>query len=119
MGKEDIIVLDKLVHACIVDAARLCGAKLRVFAHNDLNELEDILKWAQRKRASSPGDGQSVETGKGSRVLVVTESVFSMDGDHAPLWEIVELKEKFNMPLVIPLIESQAWSVCGAKNPPK
>src|SRR5439155_16873168 len=37
VGKDDIILVDKLVHACIVDAARLCGAKLRVFAHNDLN----------------------------------------------------------------------------------
>ena len=36
LGKDDVIILDKLVHACIVDAARLCGAKLRVFAHNDL-----------------------------------------------------------------------------------
>src|SRR5688500_6182409 len=46
MGKDDVLIIDKLVHASIVDSARLCGAKLRVFAHNDLNELEDILKWA-------------------------------------------------------------------------
>src|SRR6516162_3379508 len=46
LGTDDVIVLDKLVHACIVDAARLCRAKLRVFAHNDLNDLEAILKWA-------------------------------------------------------------------------
>ena len=39
LGKDDIIVIDKLVHACIVDAARLSGAKLRVFAHNDLDDL--------------------------------------------------------------------------------
>ncbi len=48
-GKHDIIVLDKLVHACLVDAAKLSGAKLRVFAHNDLDALEDILKWANRR----------------------------------------------------------------------
>src|SRR5258706_2009425 len=46
MSKDDIIVIDKLVHASIVDAARLCGAKLRVFAHNDPNDLEKILQWA-------------------------------------------------------------------------
>src|ERR1051326_3039532 len=46
LDKDDIIVLDKLVHASIVDAARSSGAKLRIFAHNDLNDLEDILKWA-------------------------------------------------------------------------
>lgn len=40
VGPEDVVVLDKRVHACCVDAARLSGSKLRVFAHNDLNELE-------------------------------------------------------------------------------
>ena len=53
LGKDDIIILDKLVHACIVDAARLCGAKLRVFAHNDLNDLEDDLE-VGGQNASSP-----------------------------------------------------------------
>src|SRR5258708_32078298 len=76
VGKGDIIILDKLVHACIVDAARLCGAKLRVFAHNDLNDLEGILKWA----------------GSRARSLIVTESVFSMEGGHAPLRELAALK---------------------------
>ena len=52
-GKDDIIILDKLVHACIVDAAKLSGAKLRVFAHNDLNALEDKLKWADKAKAES------------------------------------------------------------------
>jgi len=46
LGRNDIIILDKLVHASIVDAARLSGAKLRVFAHNDLNDLKDKLKGA-------------------------------------------------------------------------
>ena len=54
LGKEDVIVIDKLVHASIVDAARLCGAKLRVFAHNDLNDLEDILKWAKFRKKLWP-----------------------------------------------------------------
>src|SRR6202021_3702472 len=72
VGKEDVIILDKLVHACIVDAARLSGAKLRIFDHNDLNDLEDKLKWATGKfRTQNPK----------SRPLIVTESVFSMDGD--------------------------------------
>src|SRR6267142_5148050 len=46
LSKDDVIILDKLVHASIVDAARLSGAKLRVFAHNDLNDLEKTLSWA-------------------------------------------------------------------------
>ena len=95
LGKDDVIVLDKLVHACIVDAARLSGAKIRVFAHNDLNNLEKILKWANRV--------QSPESRVQSRgqLLIVTESIFSMDGDAAPLREIVALKEKYGAWLMV------------------
>src|SRR5277367_4744820 len=90
LGKDDIIIIDKLVHACIVDAARLSGAKLRVFDHNDLNDLETILKWAK-----------SQITNRKSQILVVTESIFSMDGDAAPLREIVALKEKYGAWLMV------------------
>ena len=92
LGKDDVIVLDKLVHACIVDAARLSGAKIRVFAHNNLISLEKILKW--------PG-GKSRISHHASRILIVTESVFSMDGDAAPLREIVALKEKYGAWLMV------------------
>ncbi len=88
VGTGDVVVLDKLVHASIVDAARLSGAKLRVFSHNDLNELEEILRWCDSAR-------------KEARVLIITESVFSMDGDFAPLAEIVALKEKYGAWLMI------------------
>jgi 8-amino-7-oxononanoate synthase len=90
VGKGDVIILDKLVHACIVDAARLCGANLRVFDHNDLDDLRAKLTWA---RGKSPG-------GK-AHVLIVTESVFSMDGDHAPLRELVALKEQHGAWLMV------------------
>jgi 8-amino-7-oxononanoate synthase len=92
VGKEDVIVLDKLVHASIVDAARLSGAKLRVFSHNDLTELEEILRWANQRNAPSS---------EIQRTLIVTESVFSMDGDVAPLRQIVELKEKHGAWLMV------------------
>jgi 8-amino-7-oxononanoate synthase len=95
LGKEDVIVLDKLVHACIVDAARLSGAKMRVFAHNDLNNLEEILRWADKRlRNAKVGASRA-------RVLIVTESVFSMDGDHAPLAEVVRLKEQYGAWLMV------------------
>jgi 8-amino-7-oxononanoate synthase len=90
-GKGDIVIIDKLVHACIVDAAKLSGAKLRVFAHNDLNDLEDILKWANRSQIAD----------RKSQILIVTESIFSMDGDAAPLREIVALKEKYDAWLMV------------------
>ena len=54
-GKDDILILDKLVHASIVDAARLSGAKLRVFAHNNLDDLEDKLQWAALQAAPFAG----------------------------------------------------------------
>lgn len=95
LGKDDIIILDKLVHACIVDAARLCGAKIRVFDHNDLADLEKILKWADRVQSPKP------QAQSRSHTLIVTESVFSMDGDTAPLREIVALKEKYGAWLMV------------------
>ncbi|HWC59252.1 MAG TPA: 8-amino-7-oxononanoate synthase [Verrucomicrobiae bacterium] len=95
VGKDDVVVIDKLVHASIVDGARLSGAKLRVFAHNDLNDLEKILKWAEK--VQSPKSNVQSR----SRVLIVTESVFSMDGDCAPLREIVALKNRYGAWLMV------------------
>jgi 8-amino-7-oxononanoate synthase len=93
LGKDDIIIVDKLVHASVVDAARLCGAKLRVFAHNDLEDLERILEWAVKHRET--------EAVSRKQILIVTESVFSMDGDLAPLRNLVELKEKYGAWLMV------------------
>jgi 8-amino-7-oxononanoate synthase len=103
LDKDDVIIVDKLVHACIIDGARLCGAKLRVFAHNDANDLEKKLKWA----SSRPAPGAS----RLPRVLVVTESVFSMDGDLAPLRDIVELKDRYGAWLM--LDEAHATGLFG------
>lgn len=104
MGRDDIIILDKLVHACIVDAARLSGAKLRVFAHNDLNDLEDKLKWAEKFTKAESGKRKA-------EILVVTESIFSMDGDAAPLRETVALKEKHGAWLMVD--EAHATGLLG------
>jgi glycine C-acetyltransferase/8-amino-7-oxononanoate synthase len=87
LGKDDIIILDKLVHACIVDTAKLSGAKIRVFAHNDLEDLEAKLRWASEQA--------------GAKTLIVTESIFSMDGDASPLREIVALKSKYGSWLMV------------------
>jgi 8-amino-7-oxononanoate synthase len=87
IGPNDIAVIDKLVHASIIDAVRLSDAKVRVFKHNDLNSLAEILVWA--------------ETQTKGKVLIITESIFSMDGDRAPLSEIVELKEKHGAWLMV------------------
>lgn len=104
LSKDDVIVVDKLVHACVVDAARLCGAKMRVFAHNDPGSLEKILQWADQRRPAAPGLSRP-------RTLIVTESVFSMDGDLAPLREIVELKDRHGAWLM--LDEAHATGLFG------
>lgn len=106
-GKDDVIILDKLVHASIVDAARLSGAKLRVFAHNDLNDLEDKLKWAAKVPAS-----KSNVRSRATRALVVTESVFSMDGDLGLLRDVVELKDRHGAWLMVD--EAHATGLFGA-----
>lgn len=80
VGKADFVLLDKLSHACLVDAARLSGATLRVFPHNDIEKLERLLESIRAKSATA-------------RILIATESVFSMDGDLCPLRKIVELAE--------------------------
>jgi 8-amino-7-oxononanoate synthase len=104
-GKDDVIILDKLVHASIVDAARLSGAKLRIFDHNDLNDLEDKLRWAERVQ------GPKSKVQSRAHTLVITESIFSMDGDAAPLREIVALKEKYGAWLMVD--EAHATGILG------
>ena len=99
VGRGDVVILDKLAHACLIDGAHASGAKLRVFPHNDLEKLESHLLWARRTHA----DG---------RILIVTESVFSMDGDLAPLHGIIGLKEKHGAMLF--LDEAHAVGVRGA-----
>jgi len=96
--KGDVVLLDKLCHASLIDGAKLSGATLRVFPHNHLGKLESHLKWAQREHPDQ-------------RVLILTESVFSMDGDRAPLSQLVELKKRFGARLL--LDEAHAVGVIG------
>lgn len=88
VGEGDVVILDKLCHACLVDGARLSGAHIRVFPHNHLEKMDSHLRWAREKHPEA-------------RVLVLVESVYSMDGDRAPLAEIVALKEKYGAWLMV------------------
>jgi 8-amino-7-oxononanoate synthase len=97
-GKTDVLVLDKLCHACLIDGARLSGATIRVFPHNDIAKLERLL---ESLRAKQPA----------ARIVVVTESVFSMDGDLCPLREIVDAKDRHGALLF--LDEAHAFGVLG------
>lgn len=99
VGPGDFVVVDRLVHACCVDAARLSGATLRVFAHNDPDSLDRTLRRIRSRSAA--------------RVLIVTESVFSMDGDVAPLAAIVGVKDRHGAWLM--LDEAHAVGLFGAR----
>ncbi len=96
--KDDVILLDKLSHACLVDGARLSGATIRPFHHHNPDHLQHHLQWAGKKHPQA-------------RIFIVTESVFSMDGDLAPLREIVELKDRYGAVLL--LDEAHAVGVLG------
>lgn len=107
LGKDDVIVLDRLVHASIVDGARLSGARLQVFPHNDLDALDRVLRKTQARTPGSRGSAAN----RPPRVLIATESVFSMDGDRAPLRQLVELKDKYGAWLMVD--EAHATGILG------
>ncbi len=96
--KDDVVILDKLAHASLIDGAKLSGAVIRIFPHNHLGKLESHLRWAREHYPEA-------------RIVVVTESVFSMDGDWCPLAEIVALKNRFGALLL--LDEAHAVGVIG------
>ena len=79
VGKGDLILADKLVHACMLDGAKNSGATLKRFHHNDVEHLWRLLKELRKKH---------------KRCLILTEHVFSMDGDTAPLEQMFELSNK-------------------------
>ncbi|MDX2227828.1 MAG: 8-amino-7-oxononanoate synthase [Verrucomicrobiae bacterium] len=183
VGKGDVVILDKLNHACLIDACRLSGATIRVYPHLDMGKLEEHLKWSNEipnskfkipdaeemqipdskfkiadteerqipdskfkipdadteerqipdsrfqiadteERQIPDSRFQNVNQGeienrqstiekipRSRRVLVITETIFSMDGDRAPLAQIVALKEKYGAWLMID--EAHATGVFG------
>src|SRR5262245_26049444 len=85
LDRGDIVYLDKQDHACIIDGARLSFAKIRKFAHNDPDDLRRLM-------AADPGD-------RGR--LVAVDGVFSMEGDIAPLPEIVDVARRFDAGVLV------------------
>ena len=86
LGKEDLIISDELNHASIIDGARLSKATIKVFKHKDVSDCERILQ----EHSSFPG-----------KKLIITDGVFSMDGDIAPLPDLCDLAEKYNCIMMI------------------
>ncbi|MDD3154887.1 MAG: aminotransferase class I/II-fold pyridoxal phosphate-dependent enzyme [Victivallaceae bacterium] len=95
-GRDDLILADKLDHASLIDGLRLGGAQFQRYTHCDRNALERALKAA---------------AGKYERIFLVTESVFSMDGDAADLRYMARLKKEYGAILVVD--EAHAVGVRG------
>jgi glycine C-acetyltransferase/8-amino-7-oxononanoate synthase len=95
--KGDLVVCDKLNHASIIDGVRLSGAMLRTYPHKNLKRLEDIL----REKTSY------------KKTFIITDGVFSMDGDIAPLGEIVNIAKKYKA--VLMLDDAHGTGVLGKK----
>lgn len=94
--KGDLVLSDRLNHASIIDGIRLSGAEFRVYPHKDIGRLEQLLK-----RSS----------GKFRQILVITDGIFSMDGDIAPLPEIIKVSKRFNAILMVD--DAHATGVLG------
>src|SRR5246500_5409108 len=86
LGKDDFILSDELNHASIIDGARLSRAKIKVFRHKDVAHCEELLK----EVANEPG-----------RKLVITDGVFSMDGDIGPVDKLAALAEKYGAIMMV------------------
>lgn len=85
-SKQDIIFADKFIHASIIDGIRLSGAKLIRYKHNNLDHLKMLLETYRYKFKNA---------------LLITESIFSMDGDRAPINELISIKHHFKLKLYI------------------
>ncbi len=86
LGKEDFILSDELNHASIIDGARLSRAKIKVFRHKDAAHCEELLQ----EIADDPG-----------RKLIITDGVFSMDGDIGPVDKLAELAERYGAIMMV------------------
>jgi 8-amino-7-oxononanoate synthase len=96
LGPDDVVFSDSANHASLIDGMRLAKSRRVIFPHLDLNALEGELRWSH--------------AGSGARFIVV-ESIFSMNGDRAPLSEMAGLARRYNAELIVD--EAHAVGVCG------
>src|SRR3954471_2204806 len=96
VGKGDVVISDELNHASIIDGCRLSGATICIFAHCDMRQVQDLLLSARTRRK-----------------LIVTESLFSMTGDFAPLPKLAELAARHEAMLLVD--EAHASGLFGAR----
>ena len=95
IGRHGVIILDELDHASIIEGSRLSFSRVLKFAHNDMNDLEDILKNLSKEKLK----------------MIVVDGIFSMEGDICPLPEIVDLSEKYGALVMVD--DAHALGVIG------
>ena len=105
-GKGDVIFCDKLNHASIIDGCLLSGAELKRYPHKDIDALERLIKLTPPSPPYIKGGARG-----GKKRLIVTDGIFSMDGDIAPLREIVRLAKRYSAILMID--DAHATGVLG------
>ncbi len=86
VGENDLVVADKLIHSCLIDGVKLSGAKLMRFAHNDIKHAREII---------------SSNIQKYQKILIITEEIFSMDGDKGDVEALKEIAAEFGAMLLI------------------
>ena len=97
VGPQDIVIIDKLAHSCIVDAALMSQATVRIFKHNNMNDLEHTLRSVNRTRRGG--------------ILIAIEGVYGMTGDIANLVDICALAKQYEARLFVD--DAHGWGVMG------
>ena len=111
LKKDDVVFCDELNHASLVDAARLTKARLHIYRHCDMTHLESLLRSDAHERSAPypKASGRNARSlsrqGRGSTPnalrFIITDAIFSMDGDAAPLKEMVRLARKYNVRTIV------------------
>jgi 8-amino-7-oxononanoate synthase len=109
VSDSDTIILDRLSHASLIDGARLSGARVRTFKHNDMSDLRRLLELNARENRRE--DETSKSEIRKSKFIVVVESLYSMDGDTAPLEVLIKMCEDHGALLLVD--EAHATGVLG------
>ncbi|SYZ73448.1 glycine C-acetyltransferase [Candidatus Zixiibacteriota bacterium] len=111
LGPEDAIITDSLNHASIIDGIRLCKAKRYIYDHGDMQSLERTLKRVREGTDVWEGTGLDKEPTPVRNIIIVTDGVFSMDGDIAKLVEIVDLSNYYCAMVMVD--DSHATGILG------
>ena len=109
--KGDIIFSDKLNHASIIDGIKISKADVRIYKHKDADDLERLIQEAIEENKTNTSKEENTTNRGDSNFFIITDGVFSMDGDIAPLPELTEIAEKYNCCLIID--DAHATGVIG------